>query len=172
MVLMASSRREADIPDYPLWLLILLPVAALWFQSLLALHLPHFDVVDLPLLVTIYYAVTWRNPIGATLCGAAIGILQDVPTQHPLGVFGIAKAIIGYSAASIGIRIDTESLGTRLLLIPVFTLLHGAIVWLLETHLIDQPYAWIWWMEGVRALANAVIGVLLFSLLDRARRRD
>ncbi len=172
MALMASSRREADIPDYPIWLLILLPIVALWLQSLLALHLPHFDVLDLPLLVTIYFAITWRNPVGATLCGAAIGILQDVPTQHPLGVFGIAKAIIGYFAASIGIRIDTESLGTRLLLIPAFTLVHGGIVWLLETHLIDQPYAWIWWLEGLHALVNAVFGVFLFSLLDRARRRD
>lgn len=172
MALMAASRREADIPDYPIWLLILLPVLAIWLQSVLTLHLPRFDVVDLPLLVTIYFAITWRNPIGGTLCGAAIGILQDVPTQHPLGVYGIAKSIVGFFAASLGIRIDTENLGTRLLLIPAFTLLHGAIVWLLETHLIDQPYAWLWLHEGIRAVANGILGVILFSLFDRARRRN
>lgn len=172
MAIMASTRREADVPDYPLWLLILLPLLALLLQSMLALYLKRFDVLDLPLLITIYFAITWRNPIGGTLCGAAIGILQDVPTHHPLGVYGIAKSIIGYLAASLGIRVDTENLGTRLLLIPAFTLAHGAIVWLLETHLIDQPYAWVWMREGIHAAVNAVVGVLLFSLFDRARRRD
>ena len=102
MALMASTRREADIPNYPLWLLILLPILALWLQSMLAFYFKRFDVIDLPLLITIYFAITWRNPIGGTLCGAAIGILQDVPTHHPLGVYGIAKSIIDWNSDRYG----------------------------------------------------------------------
>ena len=172
MALMASTRREVDIPDYPLWLLVLLPLVALALQSLFALHLPHFDYLDLPLLITIYFGITWRNPIGATVFGAGFGILQDAVTQHPLGVFGIAKSIVGFLAASIGIRVDTESFFTRLLLIPAFTLLHSAIVWILESRIIEQPYAWLWVHEIIRAAVNTVVGLLLFALLDRARRRD
>lgn len=172
MALMASTRREVDIPNYPIWLMVLLPLVALALQSLIALHFPHFDYVDLPLLITIYFAITWRNPIGATVFGAGFGILQDAVTQHPLGVFGIAKSMIGFLAASIGIRIDTESFFTRMLLIPAFTLLHSAIVWILESRVIEQPYAWLWWHEGIRAAVNAVIGLMLFALLDMARRRE
>lgn len=172
MALMASTRREVDVPSYPLWLLIVAPFAALGLQSLISLHMPQFDYVDLPLLVTIYFAITWRYPIGGTLFGAGIGVLRDGMTQHPLGVFGIADAIVGYLGASIGIRVDTESLLTRAVLIPVFTVLHAAIVWVLENRLIEQPYAWIWGHEGIRAGVNCVIGVILFGLLDMARRRD
>lgn len=169
---MASTRREVDIPNYPVWLMVLAPLVALELQSLISLHFPRFDYVDLPLLVTIYFGITWRHPAGGAIFGAGIGILQDAVTQHPLGVFGIGKSIVGYLAASIGIRIDTESFFTRLLLLPVFTLLQSAIVWGLERRVIEQPYAWMWLHECIRAAVTAVVGMLLFALLDRARRRD
>lgn len=172
MALMASTRREADVPDYPIWLMILLPLVALALQSLIALHLSSFDYVNLPLLITIYFAITWRNSIGGTIFGAGLGILQDALTQHPLGVFGIGLSIVGFLAASLGIRVDTESFFTRLLLVPAFTLLQSAIVWIVESRVIEQPYAWLWVHEGVRALVNALMGLVLFALLDKARRRE
>lgn len=172
MALMASTRREVDVPNYPIWLLVVTPFLALVLQSLVTVHFPRFDYVDLPLLVAIYFGITWRHPIGGGVFGAGIGILQDAITQHPLGVFGIGKSIVGYLAASIGIRIDTESFFTRLTLLPVFTLLQGAIVWGLERRVIEQPYAWIWWQEGIKAAVNTLLGLLLFALLDKARRRD
>lgn len=172
MALMASTRREVDVPNYPIWLLVVAPFLALVLQSLITVHFPHFDYVDLPLLVAIYFGITWRNPIGGGVFGAGIGILQDAITQHPLGVFGIGKSIVGYLAASMGIRIDTESFFTRMVLLPVFTLLQGVIVWGLERRVIEQPYAWIWWHEGIKAAVNALLGLMLFALLDKARRRD
>ena len=39
---------------------------------------------------------------------AAIGLLQDALTGRPIGVNGMAKSVIGYIAASIGIQIDVE----------------------------------------------------------------
>ncbi len=70
-----------------------------------------FDIIDLPLLVTIYYGITKREPMSATVVGAAIGIAQDALTHHALGIFGIAKSIVGYIAASLGVRVDTENHG-------------------------------------------------------------
>lgn len=172
MALMASTRREVDIPNYPIWLMVVVPFAALVLQSLISLYFPRFDYIDLPLLIAIYFGITWRHPAGGAIFGAGIGILQDALTHHPLGVFGIGKSIVGYVAASIGIRIDTESFFTRLLLLPVFTLLQSAIVWVLERRVIEQPYAWMWVHEGIRAAVNAAVGLLLFALLDMARRRD
>jgi rod shape-determining protein MreD len=172
MVLMASSRREVGTRSYPWLVYILVPLLALGLQSLLSLYFTRFDLLDLPLLVTIYYAITRREPISATLFGAVMGIAQDGLTHHPLGVFGIAKAAIGYMAASIGVRLDTENHGTRLLLAFGFTLAQSGILWLLERHMLGQPFAWHWVHEGMRALLNAFVAVILFALLDLTRRSE
>jgi rod shape-determining protein MreD len=172
MALLASTRREADVQSFPLLLFFLTPPVALGLQSFLSLHFSRFDMLDLPLLVTIYFAITWRNPITGTLAGAAIGIAQDALTHHPLGVFGICKAVIGYLAGSLGVRIDTENHGTRLLVNFVFVMLHGGIFWVLVRRMLAQPIAWNWLQELIRAVINALVGVALFALLDFAKRRE
>ena len=172
MALMASSRSEVGTQSYPIALYFVVPIVALVLQSLVSQHLTRFDVVDLPLLVTIYYGISRREPISATLIGGAIGIAQDALTQHPLGVFGIAKSVVGYVAASLGVRLDTENHGSRLLLTFGFTLGQTGILWLLERHLLGQPAAWRWGHELIRATINAVLGVVLFALLDHFRRKE
>lgn len=172
MVLMASSRHEVGTRSYPWLVYLLVPLLALGLQSLLSLYLSHFDLLDLPLMVTIYYAISRREPISATLFGALMGIAQDGLTHHPLGIFGITKAVIGYMAASIGVRVDTENHGTRLLLVSGFTLAQTGILWLLERRMLGQPFAWHWVHELIRAFLNALVGVILFALLDLTRRSE
>lgn len=170
MALMASSRHEVGTTSYPLAVYILVPLLALGLQSFLSLHFTHFDLVDLPLLVTIYYATTRREPMSATVFGAIIGIAQDGLTHHALGVFGISKALIGYTAASLGVRIDTDNQGMRLLLTGVFTLAQTGILVLLQRDMLGQPFAWHGAHELLRALVNALVGVVLFAVLDLFRR--
>lgn len=172
MALLASSRHEVGTPSHPWLVYVIAPVLAIGLQSFVSLHFPAFDFVDLPLLVTIYYAITRREPISATVIGSLIGIAQDALTHHPLGIFGISKAIIGYMAASLGVRVDTENHGTRLLLIFGFTLEQTAILWLLERRMLGQPFAWHWIHELVRAVVDAIFGVVLFALLDLTRSRE
>ena len=172
MALMASSRHEVGTKTFPLVVYILVPLLALGLQSLLSLYFTSFDLIDLPLLVTIYYAISQREPVSATLVGMVIGIAQDGLTHHPLGIFGISKAIVGYMAASLGVRVDTEHHGTRLLLVFGFTLLQSAILWLVVRHMLGQPFAWHGIHELLRAAVNALAGVILFALLDLSRRRE
>jgi rod shape-determining protein MreD len=172
MALMASTRREVDERSFPLFIYFLAPLLALGLQSLVTLHFLRFGMLDLPLMVVVYFAMARRNPATATLGGAAIGILQDALTHQPIGVFGIAKAFIGYLAASLGVRIDTEAHGTRLVLTFLFMLLHNGIDWVLVRHLLAQPMVWNWLHELLRAAINALIAVVLFALLDRARIRE
>lgn len=172
MALMASTRREADTQSFPFWLYLLTPLLALGLQSFVPLLFAHFEVLDLPLLVVIYFASTLRTPVAATIGGAAIGLAQDALTHQPLGVFGIAKAFIGYVAASLGVRVDTESPLTRTLLTFVFVLLHDAIDWVLIRHMLDQPMPWAWVHELVRAAVNTFVALILFALLDRLKRRE
>lgn len=172
MVLMASSRREVGTKSYPIALYIMVPLLALGLQSFLSLHFRSFDLVDLPLLVTIYYAIARSEPISATLVGALLGIAQDALTRHPLGIFGISKAVVGYVAASLGVRVDTENHGTRILLTFGFSFLESGILWLLQHHMLGQPWGWHWTHQLIRAAANSLIGVILFALLDLGHRVD
>jgi rod shape-determining protein MreD len=172
MALMASTRREADERSFPLALYVVIPAVALVLQSLVSLHFPPFAMLDLPLIVVIYFAMTRRSPAASTIGGAVMGIAQDALTRQPLGVFGIAKAVIGYVAGSLGVRIDTDNHGTRLLLTFFFVLLHNAIDWVLVRHLLAEPMVWIWWRELLRAVINSLVAVVIFALLDRARSRE
>lgn len=172
MALMASTRREADTQSFPLFVYVLTPLLALGLQSFVPLFFSHFSILDLPLLVVIYFASTLRTPITATIGGALIGLAQDALTHQPLGVFGIAKACIGYVAASLGVRIDTESPATRLVLTFLFVVLNDGIDWVLIRHLLAHPMPWGWLHELVRAAINTFIAIILFALLDRLKNRE
>lgn len=171
-ILAANPRREIERQSYPLLLYVAVPLTAIGLQSFVTLHFARFSILDLPLLVTIYFAIVSRSPIAATLLGTLIGLAQDALTHRPIGVNGIAKAVVGYLAASLGVRIDTENHTTRLLLCFVFTLLHSAIFLLITRRLLALEVDWGWVHELIRGLVNAVVGVGLFALLDLAKQRD
>lgn len=170
--LSAAARRDIEVQPYPLIVFILAPLLALGLQSFVSLHFQRFDILDLPLLVTIYFAITRRSPIVGTVTGAVIGIAQDALTRQPLGIFGICKSIIGYLAASLGVRVDTENHGTRALLVFGFVFLHSTMYWLLVRRLLAQPYSWGWIHELVRGVVNTIVGVILFALLDLAKQKE
>jgi len=172
MALMASTRREAETQSFPLLVYVLTPLLALGLQSFVPLHFPRFATLDLPLLVVIYFGATLRKPVAATVGGAVIGLAQDALTHQPLGVFGIAKALVGYLAASLGVRIDTENILTRLVVTFLFVWLNDGVNWMLLRHLLDEPIAWGWLYELARAVANTLVAVILFALLDRVKRRE
>jgi rod shape-determining protein MreD len=172
MALMASTRREADAQSFPLLVYALAPLLALGLQSFVTLHFADFATLDLPLLVVIYFGMTLRTPVAATIGGAILGLAQDALTHQPLGVFGIAKAFIGYLAASLGVRIDTESIGTRLALTFLFVLLNDGIDWVLVRHLLAEPMPWGWLHQLLRASINTLVAIILFALLDRLKSRE
>jgi rod shape-determining protein MreD len=172
MALMASTRREAETQSFPLLVFGLTPLLALGLQSLVTLHFSHFAILDLPLLVVIYFAATLRTPVAATVGGAILGLAQDALTHQPLGVFGIAKAFIGYLSASLGVRIDTESMGTRLVLTFLFVLLNDGIDWILVRHLLAEPMPWGWLYQLLRAAINTLVAIILFAVLDRLKSRE
>ena len=56
----SAARRELDVQRYPLLVVVLVPLLAIFVQALIPRFVPRFDILDLPLLVTIYFAVGWR----------------------------------------------------------------------------------------------------------------
>lgn len=167
-----SSRREIEEHRFHPVVLILVPVVAIFFQAYLPLRFPSITLLNLPLLVIIYFAVSRRSPIEGTLIGLVIGLIQDAFTHLPLGINGIIDCIIGYFAASIGGRVDVDNPGTRLMMNFVFILIASVLHVLILSRLLGMHQSWFWAHELIRALVNAVIGVVLFALLDRLRRRE
>ena len=96
------SRREVEQQSFSLPVALFVPVGAILLQVLLPRVLPALVILDLPLIVTLFFAVSRRSPIAGTTTGATIGLLQDVLTSQPIGVNGMAKSVIGYAAASLG----------------------------------------------------------------------
>jgi rod shape-determining protein MreD len=98
-----------------------------------------------------------------------IGLLQDSLSKTPLGLFGIAKTVVGYVASSIGAKLDTEHPAARFALTAVFFALHQGIVVLMQRLLLAHPEAWFTMRMAIAALVNAVVGVFLYFVLDRLR---
>src|ERR1700694_3381346 len=148
------------------------PLLPLMFQSFVPVYFAKAAMIDLPLLITIYFGLSRRNPSTGLLLGMVIGLLQDSlsgPTV-PLGLYGIAKTIIGYLASSIGARLDTEHPAARFALTGAFFVAHQGLMVLTRRILLAQPEPWFNVHLFVAALVNAFVAVFLFLLLDRLRR--
>ncbi len=158
----ANSSSTASIQPSRCWCPS--PLYSVLLQALLSKPLRYFSLLDLPLIVTIFFAVSRRNPVAGTLTGAAIGLLQDALTNQPIGVNGMAKAVIGYAAASIGVQVDVENTTTRILMNFGFTLINSLLLFLIHRRLLGMPSFHLnWWHELICAAANAIIALPIFS---------
>lgn len=128
-------------------------------------------LLELPLLVTIYFGVSRRNPVTGLFLGAAIGILQDALSHdNPIGLYGIAKTLVGYFASSIGARIDTEHPIARFGLVFFFFHFHQAALAITTRVLLNHPAPFFSPMLLLASAVNAAIAVPLFAVLDRLRK--
>ena len=167
-----TSRRELEEHSFSPVITVLVPLAALVLQALLPRPFPRLAILDLPLIVTIFFAVSRRSPAAGALTGAAIGLLQDALTNQPIGVNGMAKSVIGYIAASIGIQVDVESLMTRVVMNFGFFLINSFLLYLINHRLLGiASFHILWAHELLRAAINTVVALPIFLLLDHTKRR-
>jgi rod shape-determining protein MreD len=168
-----TSRREMDQYFFNTAVTVLVPLGCLLLQAVVPKTFPRLAILDLPLIVVIFFAVARRNPIAGTITGTIIGLLQDGLTNHPFGVNGIAKGIVGYAAASIGFAVDVENVINRLVLNFGFSLLQSGLLYLINRMLLgDMTLHFSWLHELIRAVVNAAVSVPIFFLLDRFRMRE
>lgn len=166
-----SSREQFEVYRFSWITTFVAPLIALLLQAYLPLRIPFFDVFDLPLIVALYFAVARRNQLSGMLTGCIIGLVQDSLTHRPLGLYGMAKTIVGYAASSLGLRIDVDNPGSRLLMGFGFYIVHQLIYFLVARGLAIQSLTWRWGHEVIAAVANGLLAVALFTLLDRFRQR-
>lgn len=166
---LAGNQRE-QISRFRARVLLLVPLAAILFQVYVPRFFDFLGYLELPLLVTIYFALMRRSQIGGLFIGAFIGLAQDsLSIKQPLGMYGIVKTLVGYFAASVGLRIDVEHSVIRLLLTFFFYFFHQFLYWVLVRGLLGKQVLFEVQRTLVLGLLNAVVGVTLFHFLDRLR---
>jgi len=164
------SRHELEEHRFHPVVLGVVSLGALFLHAYLPRVWAPLGILDLPLIVVLYFSISWRSPVAGTVYGAAMGLLEDLPGNQYIGVNGIAKSVLGYAAASIGLRIDVENGMIRLGASFVFFLMQSCLLFLIQHFLLgtgDENLLWL--HELIRAAVNALVSMPVFYLLDRTR---
>src|SRR6267142_5151968 len=165
-----SAETHIEVHKFRGGTILFATIFALLVQAFLPVYWPKVATLDLPLLITIYFGLSRRNPSTGLLLGMVIGLLQDSLSKTPLGLFGIAKTLIGYLASSIGAKLDTEHPAARFALTGVFFALHQGLIVLVQRLLLAHAEPWFTIRLAIAALVNAAVGVVLYFFLDRLRK--
>jgi rod shape-determining protein MreD len=145
-------------------------IMALALEALLPVYFRSAAILELPLLVTIYFGLSRRNPSSGLLLGMAIGLAQDSLGHTPFGMYGIAKTVVGFVASSFGSRIDVEHPISRFLLTFVFFHLHNAVLVLTNRVLLGQHEPYLETKLVIASVVNSAVAVFFYALLDKLRK--
>ena len=168
-----TSREQVSVFEFSWPVIVFVPLVAVLIQIFIPVKVRFMPIVDLPFMVTIFFATARRNPITGCLTGCFIGLMQDLfaGPSHLLGMYGIALTVVGYLASSLGVKIDVENPGSRFLITFGFFGVHQGIYWVVAHEMLRQAVLWSWSHVAISALANAVIGIFVYKFLDRYKQR-
>lgn len=170
MALLVKDESFIEVRKYYAGSAIGAALVALFLQGFLPKYFPPAELLEWPLLVTIYFSLGRRNAASGMLLGAGIGLVQDAVSHLPLGVYGIALTTVGYVAAWIGYRINVDMALSRLVLTFALYNLERLIIAVIERYLLEQSgvlfnFSWL-----VGSLLAAILAVVIFPQLDRLRK--
>jgi rod shape-determining protein MreD len=164
-----APQREVEafrVHPATLWVTILV---ALLLQTFLPLKIPLAGLMDFPLLVTVYFTLVRQNKIFGIALGTGLGLMQDALSHGYVGMFGMAKALVGYLAAFAAIRFNVESLFARSVVTASLILLHNLCMAGLQHALLDSPPAFMALNLASAVLVNVALSLIVFPVLDRFR---
>lgn len=170
-----TSAGETRTARFHGWGLVLVPLAAILFQVYLPRFFQFFQHLEMPLLVTVYFSLMRRSQIAGTFIGATVGLVQDSlsSSDQPLGASGIIKTLVGYLAASVGMRLDVDHVVIRFVLGFVFYCFHDFLQWAEGQALLGHtPMAFNFQQMLFQGLLNAAVGISLFHFLDKLKERS
>jgi rod shape-determining protein MreD len=167
--ILIGSARERGVTRFRRWGLVAVPLAAILFQIYVPRFFQFLAYLEFPLLVTVYFALMRRSQISGIFIGAGIGLVQDSLSHQPLGMFGFTKTLVGYFAASVGMRFDVDHVLIRFVLAFFFFFIHQFLYWVLARALLGQQLLFDIQQTAIIGLLNAAVGVFLYHLLDKLK---
>ncbi|MCU0244945.1 MAG: rod shape-determining protein MreD [Bryobacter sp.] len=168
-VLLAAGSRRNKVHKYRPAVLFLVPLVAILFQVYVPRFFEYLSALELPLLVTVYFALMRRQPLMGIFYGCTIGLVQDSLSHQPVGLFGIIKTLVGYFAASVSLKIDVANPAVRLFLGFFFYFFHQFFYWVLVRALLGQMIGFDVQMNLVLGVLNAAIALPMFHWLDKLK---
>ena len=166
-----TTRRALEQYRFHLAATVLAPLGAILLGATLPRVWTPLELLDLPLIVTVFFAISRRSPVAGAVTGTLIGLVQDSLTAQPFGVFGIAKAVVGYLAASVSFTVDVENVLNRVLLNFVASLIESAILYVIRRRMLGLGSEQLQPLHALlRAGANTAVAIPVFALLDRFKQ--
>jgi rod shape-determining protein MreD len=99
-----------------------------------------------------------------------IGLLQDAFSHGLIGMFGMAKALVGYVAAWASVRFDTERMTSRIFLTAVLIGCHSLEITGLQHILMEYPPPFVPLDLAITVIVNSALALIIFQGLDRLKR--
>ncbi len=165
-----EPRKKERASKFNVASILLIPLAAILFQVYVPRFLTFLSYLELPLLVTVYFALMRRSPVAGVLFGMGIGLAQDsLSPSHPVGMFGIVNTLVGYFSASVSQRVDVQNPGVRLVLGFFFFFFHEFFYWVMARALLGQSLDFDLQRTLVQGVLNAAVAVPLFHILDKLK---
>ncbi len=172
MNILYTSQEQVQVFKFSLPVSIGVPLGAIFLQSFISHYVTWLAIFDLPLLVTVFFAVARRDPISGLTTGGLIGIVQDSLTTHLIGLFGIAKTVVGFLASSMGVKLDVENPGSRILMTFAFYLVHQGVYVAIARGMLQMNVGLHAPRMLLAAAVNGLLAVLLFSGMDRLKQKS
>ncbi len=169
MALLAESEARAEVHKYYAGAVAATAFLALVLQVFVPKYFPLARLLELPLLVTIYFALD-RNPSWSLVFGGLIGLAEDAMSHVPIGMNGIALTLVGYCVSSFSARIDIEHPLARVSLVFGFYYLNQIAFAVAARLLLGRPEAFFPPQGWLGSIAAAGLAAILFPQLDHLRK--
>jgi rod shape-determining protein MreD len=167
--ILTSTPRKQGTERLRLVWLITVPLIAILSQVYVPRFISFLAYLELPLLITVQFALSGRGPMSAVFYGMAIGLVQDSLSHQPIGMFGIVKTLVGYFAASVSMRFDVENPIVTFIICFFFYFFHQFFYWVLARALLGQAMLFDVQQTLVFGLLNALVALPLFKVLAKLR---
>jgi rod shape-determining protein MreD len=167
--LLANAPRKEGADKFRFLWLVVIPLVAVLSQVYIPRFLSFLAYLELPLLITVHFALSRGGPISAVLYGMSIGLVQDSLSHQPLGMFGIVKTLVGYFAASVSVRFSVDNPLVTFILSFFFYFFHQFFYWVLARALLGEAIGFDAPQTLMFGLLNAVVALPLFTVLDKLK---
>jgi rod shape-determining protein MreD len=141
-------------------------LVALTLQTLASRFFAHSRAALDLVLVAVAFVALQTGPVSGMFAGTLGGLAQDALSTGIVGIGSLAKTTVGFLAGVVGTQFIVSGPIPRFVVFFAASFVQLGIVLALETLLDLRPMARSAPLVLMEALGNALVGIILFQLVD------
>ena len=122
--------------------------------------------INLVLVAVVYLALSYGAVTG-TLVGMVGGLAQDTLAGGIVGIGGMTKTVVGFFVGVLGAQFNLSTTVPRLVMFAAATVVHQVVFEALHAMIGGQPFVLQWSAVLIQALANALVGIMAFLIVEK-----